>query len=255
MHLLYRQVAYIISYIYANRENVTIILTEIKTKMPATIPLQDIKYVLLDMDGTLLDLYFDEYFWGHLVPEKYAEKHKITVGAAQDYLFRTYRSHEKTLNWCDLDFWSRELHLDIPALTEQLRHLVEVHPHVIDFLKMLRRHRKKVFLVTNAHYKTINIKFKKTQIGKYFDSVLSSFDTGYPKESIEFWEKAEKLLKFDRIKTLFIDDTEDVLRTANEFGIRHLLFKAVANSKSEKPKKSNYFRVISDFRELMREKA
>jgi putative hydrolase of the HAD superfamily len=220
--------------------------------MPKDIPLRDIKFVLLDMDGTLLDLYFDEYFWGHLVPEKYAEKHNITFGSAKDYLFNTYRRHEKTLNWCDLDFWSRELHLDIPALTEQIRHLVEVHPHVTDFLKMLRKHRKKVFLVTNAHYKSINIKFKKTQIGKYFDSVLCSFDTGYPKEDMGFWQKAEKRLKFDKEKTLFIDDTEDVLKTAKAFGIRYILFKAVANSKT-KPRISENFRIISDFRELMNE--
>lgn len=220
--------------------------------MPKTIPLKDIKFVLLDMDGTLLDLYFDDYFWGHLVPERYAEKHNITFGAAQEFLFKTYRSYEKTLNWTDIDFWSRELHLDIPALTEQIKHLVEVHPHVIDFLKMLRKHRKKVFLVTNAHYKVMKIKFKKTQIGKYFDTVLCSFDVGCPKESIEFWHKAEKLLKFDKEKTLFIDDTEDVLKTAKEYGIKYLLFKTVANSKVE-PRKSNEFPVIADFRELMRE--
>lgn len=220
--------------------------------MPRRIPLGEVKYILLDMDGTLLDLYFDDYFWGHLVPEKYAEKHDITFGAAQEYLVRTYRKHEKTLNWCDLDFWSRELHLDIPALTEQVKHLVEVHPHVIDFLKMLRRRKKKVFLVTNAHYKSINVKFRKTQIGKYFDSVLSSFDTGHPKESVEFWQSAEKKLRFEKEKTLFIDDTEDVLKTAQGFGIKYLLFKAVANSKEE-PSKSHAFTVISDFRELMRD--
>ncbi|UCF86633.1 MAG: GMP/IMP nucleotidase [Nitrospiraceae bacterium] len=220
--------------------------------MPRRIPLGEIKYILLDMDGTLLDLYFDDYFWGHLVPEKYAEKHDITFGAAQEYLVRTYRRHEKTLNWCDLDFWSRELHLDIPALTEQVKHLVEVHPHVIDFLKMLRRRKKKIFLVTNAHYKSINVKFRKTQIGKYFDSVLSSFDTGHPKESVEFWQSAEKRLRFEKEKTLFIDDTEDVLKTAQGFGIKYLLFKAVANSKVE-PSKSHAFTVISDFRELMQE--
>jgi putative hydrolase of the HAD superfamily len=221
-------------------------------KMPRTIPLKDIKFVLLDMDGTLLDLYFDDYFWGHLVPEKYAEKHNITFGAAKDLLFKIYRSHEKTLKWTDIDFWSKELHLDIQALTEQIKHLIEVHPHVIDFLKMLRKYKKKVFLVTNAHYKAVNIKLKKTQIGKYFDSVLCSFDVGCPKESIEFWHRTEKLLKFDKEKTLFIDDTEDVLRTAKEYGIRYLLFKARANSKLE-PRKSNEFLVITDFRELMQE--
>jgi FMN phosphatase YigB (HAD superfamily) len=35
-----------------------------------TIPLDEIKYVLLDMDGTLLDKYFDDYFWEHLLPER-----------------------------------------------------------------------------------------------------------------------------------------------------------------------------------------
>lgn len=220
--------------------------------MPKTIPLKDIKFVLLDMDGTLLDLYFDDYFWGHLVPEKYAEKHNMTFGAAKNFLHETYKSHEKTLNWCDIDFWSRELHLDIPVLKEQIKHLIEMHPHVIDFLKMLRKNGKKVFLVTNAHYKTVNLKLKKTRMGRYFDSVVCSFDVGYPKEFIEFWQKIEKKLKFDKENTLFIDDTEDVLKTAKEFGIKHLLFKAVANSKTP-PKASNEFRVISDFRELMRE--
>ena len=50
--------------------------------------------------------------------------------------------------------------------------------------------------------------------------MLSSFDVGYPKESPMFWEKAEKRLGFDRDKTLFIDDTEEILKTAKEYGIK-----------------------------------
>ena len=219
--------------------------------MPKRIPLKDIKFILLDMDGTLLDLYFDDYFWAHLVPEKYAEKHDMTFGAAKEYLYKTYKSHERTLNWCDIDFWSKELHLDIPALKEQIRHLIEVHPHVIDFLKMMREQKKKIFLLTNAHSKTVKIKFKKTEIGTYFDSVLCSFDVGYPKEYVEFWHKAAEKLGFDKEHSLFIDDTEEVLKTAREYGIKHLLFKATASSKTE-PKQSKEFTTISDFRDLMR---
>lgn len=218
--------------------------------MPKRIPLKDIKFILLDMDGTLLDLYFDDYFWAHLVPEKYAEKHDMTFGAAKEYLYKTYKSHERTLNWCDIDFWSKELHLDISALKEQIRHLIEVHPHVIDFLKMMREQKKKIFLLTNAHSKTVKIKFKKTEIGKYFDSVLCSFDVGYPKEYLEFWHKAAEKLGFDKEHSLFIDDTEEVLITAKEYGIKHLLFKATANSKTA-PKESKEFTTISDFRDLM----
>jgi len=215
-----------------------------------TIPLHDIKYVLLDMDGTLLDKYFDDYFWEHLVPEKYAEKHAMTFGRAKEELTGKYKFHEGTLNWTDLDFWSEELKLDIPALKEQIKHLIEVHPHVETFLKILKEQRKKIFLVTNAHYKSIELKFRKTLIGKYFDSVLASFDTGHPKESLKFWEKAEELLKFDKDKTLFIDDTEEILKTAKLFGIRYILYKARANSKVE-PKGSDEFMSITDFDELL----
>lgn len=218
------------------------------------IPLKDIRYVLLDMDGTLLDRYFDDYFWEHLVPERYAEKHNITFGKAREELMKKYKIHEGTLNWTDLDFWSKELDLDIPALKEQIKHLIEVHPHVEDFLKMLRRQGKKVFLVTNAHYKAIELKLKKTRIGRYFDSVLSSFDAGHPKESHEFWKEVERRLGFVKDRTLFIDDTEEVLKTAKKYGIKYILYKARANSKV-KPKKTNKFLQISDFRELIKESA
>ncbi|MEW6213744.1 MAG: HAD-IA family hydrolase [Nitrospirota bacterium] len=214
------------------------------------IPLKDIEFVLLDMDGTLLDRYFDDYFWEHLVPEKYAEKYNITFGKAKEELLKRYSVHEGTLNWTDLDFWSKELSLDIPALKEQIKHLIEVHPHVEDFLQMLKRQNKKAFLVTNAYYKAVDLKLKKTRIGRYFDSVLSSFDVGYPKESIKFWREAKKRFGFDREKTLLIDDTEDVLRTAKKYGIKYILHKARANSKI-KPKLSKDFLHIFDFNELL----
>lgn len=202
------------------------------------------------MDGTLLDKYFDDYFWEHLVPEKYAEIHNITFGRAKEELMKKYKVHEGTLNWTDLDFWSNQLNIDIPAMKEQVKHLIEVHPHVENFLRMLGKEKKKVFLVTNAHYKSIDLKFKKTLIGKYFDAVLTSFDAGYPKEDIKFWEAAEKRLGFDKVKTLFIDDTEEILKTAKKFGIKYILYKARANSKV-KPGRSNDFMHIIDFDELL----
>ncbi|HDZ88401.1 MAG TPA: haloacid dehalogenase, partial [Nitrospirae bacterium] len=86
----------------------------------------DVTHVLIDMDGTLLDKYFDDYFWSRLVPEKYAGKNGISFDGARDLLFSKYRQHERTLNWTDIDFWSGELGLDIPALKEQIKHLIDV---------------------------------------------------------------------------------------------------------------------------------
>jgi putative hydrolase of the HAD superfamily len=214
-----------------------------------SIPFKDITCVLLDMDGTLLDRYFDDYFWEHLVPEQYAEKHKITFGKAKEELFKKYKAHEGTLNWTDIDFWSRELNLDIMALKEQIRHLVEVHPHVEDFLKMLKTRKIKTFIVTNAHYKVLDMKLKKTDLGKYLTGAITSFEIGFPKEKIEFWEKAEQRLSFSKEKTILVDDTLEVLKTAERFGIKYLIYKARSNSKV-KPIPSKEFMTILDFSEF-----
>lgn len=213
----------------------------------------NIKYVLLDMDGTLLDKYFDDYFWCHLVPEKYAEKHNITFGKAKEIVFAKYRSQEGTLNWTDVDYWARELGLDIQALKEQIKHLIEVHPGVEDFLKTMQEQGKKIYLVTNAHYKSLTLKMRKTQLGKYFDRVISAFDLGLPKEKLEFWNRLKRLIHFEEDRTLFVDDSEDILKTAEEYGIRYILLKKRANSKepSDNEDTPSAFPTIKDFRELL----
>jgi HAD superfamily hydrolase (TIGR01509 family) len=216
------------------------------------IPFRDVTCVLLDMDGTLLDRYFDDYFWEHLVPERYAEKHHMTFGKSKEILFKRYKAHEGTLNWTDIDFWSRELELDIMALKEQIRHLIEIHPHVENFLKMVKAGRIKTFIVTNAHYKVLDMKLKKTDLGKYLTGAITSFQIGFPKEKIEFWKRAEQQLHFSKEKTILVDDTLEVLKTAQKFGIKYLVYKARANSKL-KPLPSSEFRTILDFSELMKQ--
>lgn len=214
------------------------------------IPFEEIDVVLLDMDGTLLDKYFDDYFWEHLVPQKYAEKHNITFKKAKKELFKRYKSQERTLNWTDIDFWSRDLDLDIPALKEQIKHLIEVHPNVEEFLQKLKSQKKSLYLITNAHYKVLDLKMKKTDLGKYFDRCITSFEIGYPKELLQFWKEIEKIIEFNKEKTLFIDDTPEILRTAKDFGIKYLLLKIKANSKKQDNPQTE-FPYIKDFKELL----
>lgn len=104
-------------------------------------------------------------------------------------------------------------------------------------------------MATNAHYKTVALKMKKTKIGNYFDKIVTSLDMGCPKEDLLFWERAQKTLNFHKDKTMFIDDTEDVLKTAAEFGIKYIILKAVASSQ-EPPISSNSFVNMHAFREL-----
>jgi len=209
-----------------------------------------ITHVLLDMDGTLLDRYFDDYFWEHLVPERYADKHGITFGKAREELLGRYKSHEGTLTWTDIEFWSRELGLEILALKEQIRHLIEVHPHVEAFLELMQSRKKKVYIATNAHDAVLAMKMQKTELGKYLDGAITSAEMGAPKEEQSFWRTCEEKLGFDKERTLFVDDTAAVLRSAREYGIKYLVFKSKGNSKAPIVK-SDEFATIVDFNELL----
>jgi HAD superfamily hydrolase (TIGR01509 family) len=213
-------------------------------------PWQEITWVLLDMDGTLLDKHFDDYFWETLVPQEYARRQALPLPEARQLVFARYKRQEGTLNWTDIDFWSRELDLDIPALKEGIRHLIEVHPDTEDFLRFLQEQGKKVALVTNAHTKTLALKMNHTGLLGYFDEVISSFDLGCPKEDLHFWEILRERLGFDAINTLLVDDNAEALAAARTFGIRYPFFKAKSSSRLEAESHPD-FPSIEDFHELM----
>jgi len=213
-------------------------------------PWQEVDWVLLDMDGTLLDKHFDDYFWETLVPQEYAKRQGLSLQAARDLVFASYKREEGTLNWTDIDFWSRELSLDIPALKEGIRHLIEVHPDAEEFLRFLRQQGKRIALVTNAHYKTLSLKMNHTGLLGYFDEVVSSFDLGVPKEEARFWEALQQQLSFEPGRTLLVDDNAEALTAARSFGLKYLFFKAKSSSQLGSEPHPD-FPSIESFRELM----
>jgi len=211
---------------------------------------QEIDTVLLDMDGTLLDKHFDDYFWEHFVPEIYSKKFGIHERDARKILLSKYQSREGTLDWTNLDYWSEQLDLDIPELKIKIDHLIQVHPYVIDFLKFCQEQGKSLHLVTNAHSKTLDIKMKKTALAGYFDHIVCAEEIGVAKENPLFWEGLAGTLCFEKKKTMLAEDTEKILRSARKYGIKHLIF--VARPSSTGPiKHSIHFPSIVYFNELI----
>ncbi|MES9830027.1 MAG: GMP/IMP nucleotidase [Candidatus Thiodiazotropha sp.] len=209
-----------------------------------------IDIVMLDMDGTLLDLHFDNHFWLEHVPTRYAEAKGIPLEQARDELLSRYKSVEGTLEWYCVDHWSRELELDITLLKEEVDHLIAVHPHVIDFLDQLMCAGKERILVTNAHQKTLALKMERTRLAGFFNQVISSHQLGLPKEHPEFWNRLQNLHPFDRERTLFVDDSLSVLAAASAYGIRWLLAMLKPDSK-EPPRETGEYSAIHDFSEIM----
>ncbi len=214
------------------------------------IPWHDIDSVFLDMDGTLLDLYFDNHFWQEHVPLRYAEHHNMSIEAARAELVPRFREKEGTLDWYCVEYWSRELKLDIIALKHEINHLIAVHDHVADFLEWLRASGKRVVLLTNAHTRTVDLKMQITGIDHAFDVLICSHELGFPKEDRRFWDALTGKEPFNRESTLFIDDSLPVLRAAHDYGIQHIL--AVSKPDSRMPvRQIDEFRTIEGFNEIM----
>ncbi len=209
-----------------------------------------IETVLLDMDGTLLDLHFDDYFWLEHVPLRYAEKNGLTPDAARASLLSRYRSIEGTLDWYCVDFWSRELGLDIPVLKQEVDHLIRVHPFVREFLLAVRKAGRRGVLVTNAHGKSLSLKMRKTQLGGFLDALICAHDLGLPKEEVAFWDRLDAVEPFDRRSTLLVDDSLPVLRSAQRYGIEFLI--SVRRPNTRRPaREQDEFPAINDFREIL----
>jgi len=206
--------------------------------------------VFLDMDGTLLDLHFDNHFWLEHVPKRYAQARGMELELAKQELLNRYKSVEGTLEWYCIDHWSQHLGLDIALLKQEVDHLIAVHAHVVEFLDAMRQLGKRIVLVTNAHQKSLALKLDRTRLGGHLDEVVCAHDLGYPKEDQRFWNRLQEIEPFVSSRTLFVDDSPSVLASAQRFGILWLIM--VLRPDTRGPVCSEQgFPAIRDFSELI----
>ena len=214
------------------------------------LPWRDIDTVLLDMDGTLLDLHYDNHFWLEHLPKRYAELHGISRAMADLELMPLFERNAGQLKWYCLDFWSAELNIPVRELKLETADLIALRPDADTFLAAIKQAGKRVIMITNAHRDSLSLKLERIELAPYFERLISSHDYGFAKESPAFWDALQADIGFEPSRSLFIDDTLPILRSARDFGITHLL--AVKQPDSKKgPKDTEEFAALGDYRELL----
>ncbi|MCF2859949.1 GMP/IMP nucleotidase [Pseudoalteromonas sp. SMS1] len=215
----------------------------------------NIDTVLLDMDGTLLDLHFDNHFWLEIIPKAHAAKQGISLEQARADILARYDAVMGQIEWYCLDYWQAQLQLPIMELKREIQDLISVREDVPEFLKALKMAGKELILLTNAHPDSLSLKIERTQLSGtqfdgYLDSVISTHQYGVSKESQSLWHQVQADLQFDKTRTLFVDDSLSVLAAARQYGIGHLL--AIENPDSQQaPREITDYLAISDYRTLL----
>ncbi|MGB3918049.1 GMP/IMP nucleotidase [Thiothrix litoralis] len=210
----------------------------------------DINTVFLDMDGTLLDLHFDNHFWLEHLPVRLAEQRGATPDEIRSYLHERYTEMEGTLDWYCLDFWQNHLGTDLVALKHEIAERIQIRAHVERFLESLHARGKRVVLLTNAHQKSVGMKFGYVVLEHYFDRIITSHSLGLPKEHPDFWQKLSEVEVFETAHSLFIDDNLHVLRAAQAHGVKYLL--AIHQPDSQQPpKNTEEFTAVECYTQLM----
>ena len=201
-----------------------------------TIPWDKIKTILLDMDGTLLDLNYDNHVWNHALPEAYAKEHSINLEDARSALITHMQEIHGTIDFYSFNYWTAYTKLDIVELHRGYTELIEFRPGAKAFLNWAKRSNKTTIIATNAHPDSIKIKDEASNISSLVDHVVSSHQYACPKENSSFWQNLKEDYDIDEKKSIFIDDNAPVLDSSKNFGIAYNLI--VSRPDSQKPKKT-----------------
>jgi putative hydrolase of the HAD superfamily len=211
---------------------------------------KNIHTVLLDMDGTLLDLHFDNHFWLEHVPKKLAQQRGVSLLAARELMAGEYEKVTGTLSWYCLDYWADKLEMNILEAKREIEHLISIRDDSLPFIDALKATGREVILVTNAHPDSLSLKIKHTQLDQHIDQLISTHEFAVTKESQLLWQRLQAKIGFDPEHTLFVDDSLGILQAAQDFGIKHLL--AVSNPDSQQPAREvTEFPSVQDFRYLL----
>ncbi|MEO1117601.1 MAG: HAD family hydrolase [Pseudomonadota bacterium] len=183
----------------------------------------DRETLLLDLDGTLLDLAYDNYVWLEALPTAFAAEKAVSEAEARQRILGRIERLRGTMNWYCLDDWSDALDFDVMAVKRAEDDRIAWLEGAEAFLHRARLAGYRLVLVTNSVRQLLEPKDGRTQVLTHMDAAYSSQDFGAPKETQTFWQRFSQVERIDRRDCLLIDDSAPVLHAGRTFGLGAVL--------------------------------
>jgi putative hydrolase of the HAD superfamily len=163
-----------------------------------------LRVISFDVDGTLVDLRFNELIWNEGIPLLYAEKMGIGLEEARKHVKQEYdRVGENRLEWYDIRYWFRYFGLE--GWRELLKsYEVTIYPEVPWVLNTLTK-KYDLIAATNLTREFLDMEMK--DLRNFFKHVFSSTsDFKQVKKTIGFYSKICDILQIKPQEMVHVGD-------------------------------------------------
>jgi HAD superfamily hydrolase (TIGR01549 family) len=165
-----------------------------------------LEIISFDVDGTLVDLEYNDLIWFKEIPELVAKKKKINFEKSLKYVHEEYsKLGEHNLNWYDINYWITHFRLKVSPknILEKYESQVKIFPEVIPLLEELEKNFI-LIIITAMPREFLTPKMKKLE--KYFKFNFSALSDFKELKSSEIYSKISKTLNVCPEQILHIGD-------------------------------------------------
>ena len=165
-----------------------------------------LKIISFDVDGTLVDLDYNDLIWFKEIPGLVAKKKKISFEKSLKYVYGEYtKLGEHNLNWYDINYWITHFRLTASPekILEKYESQVKIFPEVIPLLEELNKNFM-LIVITAMPREFLIPKMKKLE--KYFKFAFSALSDFKELKNSEIYSKISKTLKVVPEQILHIGD-------------------------------------------------
>ena len=211
----------------------------------------EIKAVIFDMDGTLIDSTgiwheIDKAFFSKRnmeLPSDYAQ-HIVHLGLKQAAIYTKETYHLSESIQDIMDEW-HNMSIDM------YRYNVPLKSHALELLKLFKENNIKMAIATANDEPLYRPCIERLGIGEYFDEIADVNTAKEGKQSAKIYLDLAKKMGAEPQHTLVLEDMPTCVKTANNSGFITVAVYDNASKAYDKEKKDNSLLFINDFGELI----